>query len=96
MSACAPPGLSPSAVRAAKLCFTYANGELLATEPLVAEQVQLNLPTHPLCREDCRGLCPRCGANLNDGPCGCAEPPGDPRWAALAGLRDKMPGRGTG
>ena len=71
-------------------------GELLATEPLVAEQVQLNLPTHPLCREDCRGLCPRCGANLNDGPCGCAEPPGDPRWAALAGLRDKMPGRGTG
>jgi len=71
-------------------------GEMLDTAPLVAEQVQLNLPTHPLCREDCRGLCPRCSANLNDGPCGCEAPPVDPRWAALAGLKDKLSGRGTG
>lgn len=71
-------------------------GDYLETAPLVAEQVQLNLPTHPLCREDCRGLCPRCGANLNDGPCACGEPRADPRWSALAELRDKMSGRGTG
>ena len=38
-----------------------------------------------LCRDDCRGLCPRCGANLNDGPCSC-EPEADPRFAALQRL----------
>ncbi len=71
-------------------------GDSLDTAALVAEQVQLDLPTHPLCREDCRGLCPRCGANWNDGPCACGEPPVDPRWSALAELRDKFSGRGTG
>ncbi len=69
-------------------------GEWLLTEPLVGEQVQLNLPTHPLCREDCAGLCPRCGKNRNRVECGCESKAGDPRWAALAGLRDKLEGPG--
>ena len=68
-------------------------GETLETEPVVAEQVQLNLPTKPLCRDDCAGLCPRCGRNLNQGACGCAPPAPDPRWGALAALRDKLDGR---
>ena len=68
-------------------------GETLETEPVVAEQVELNLPTHPLCRDDCAGLCPRCGRNLNQGACGCAPPAPDPRWGALAALRDKLDGR---
>lgn len=80
----------------AELGVVELGSETLDTAPLVADQVQLGLPTRPLCREDCRGLCPRCGANLNDGPCGCGEPPGDPRWAALAGLKDKLSGPGTG
>jgi len=79
-----------------ELGVVEVTGEILDTAPLVAEQVQLDLPVHPLCREDCRGLCPRCGANLNDGPCACGGPPEDPRWSALAELRDKMSGRGTG
>ena len=37
----------------------------------------------PLCRPDCKGLCPACGNNLNHGPCSCAGAPGDPRWGAL-------------
>ena len=37
----------------------------------------------PLCRPDCKGLCPECGNNLNNGPCSCAGAPGDPRWGAL-------------
>lgn len=41
-------------------------------EDLLREQVLLSLPMRTLCREDCRGLCPRCGRNLNAGACGCA------------------------
>lgn len=41
-----------------------------------------------LCRPDCRGLCPRCGKNLNDGPCGC-QPKRDPRFAVLEQLLDR-------
>ena len=40
----------------------------------------------PLCRPDCRGLCPRCGQDLNAGDCNCAAAPIDDRWSALAGL----------
>jgi uncharacterized protein len=38
---------------------------------LVREQFQLQAPMHPLCREDCAGLCPECGKNLNKGRCAC-------------------------
>ena len=43
-------------------------------------------PLAPLCREDCKGLCQMCGADLNHGTCDCAQPT-DPRWAQLEGLR---------
>ena len=43
------------------------------------------MDTKTLCSEDCKGLCPRCGANLNDGPCGCKREV-DPRLAVLAKL----------
>jgi uncharacterized protein len=56
--------------------------------PLVRDAVLLHLPPAPLCKEDCRGLCTRCGANLNDGECGCDPGPSDPRWAALDVLKD--------
>jgi uncharacterized protein len=52
----------------------------------IREALILAVPEYPLCREDCRGLCPRCGADLNDGPCGCRSAT-DPRWAALEALR---------
>lgn len=45
----------------------------------------LDMDTKTLCSKDCKGLCPRCGANLNDGPCGCKRE-ADPRLAALAAL----------
>lgn len=50
--------------------------------PALREQWLLAVPGFALCREECRGLCPKCGADLNQGPCGCA-PDVDPRWAAL-------------
>ena len=48
----------------------------------------LSMDAKHLCSEDCRGLCPTCGADLNEGPCGCRKEP-DPRFAALAQLLDK-------
>ena len=54
--------------------------------PHVREAVLLEEPIQLLCGPDCRGLCPQCGADLNQGPCGCT-PHGDPRWAPLEDLR---------
>jgi uncharacterized protein len=54
----------------------------------VHEAVCLSLPVKPLCREECAGLCPRCGADRNAGPCGCPDEPGDSPFAALRALRD--------
>ena len=57
----------------------------LSLEDVVREQVLLSLPSRTLCKSDCKGLCPRCGQNLNLETCKCATPT-DPRWSALAGL----------
>lgn len=57
--------------------------------PAVREELALAAPAYVLCREDCRGLCPRCGKDLNAGPCGC-DPAPDPRWRALADLKSKL------
>lgn len=54
-------------------------------DPLVEEQLQLDLPMKPLCRPDCKGLCPRCGADRNEAPCDCREE-GDERLAKLKTL----------
>jgi uncharacterized protein len=62
------------------------DGDDLDLEPLVHDAVLLELPQAPLCREDCAGLCPECGANRNEGECGCRPEP-DPRWATLDVLR---------
>jgi uncharacterized protein len=61
-------------------------GDDLDLGPMVHDAVVLELPLAPLCRADCRGLCPHCGADRNEGSCGCVAP-GDPRWANLDVLR---------
>lgn len=65
-------------------------GDELDTDPLVLEQVLLNLPMKPLCRPDCKGLCPRCGVDRNVEACGCEVASTDPRWSALADLKDRL------
>jgi uncharacterized protein len=62
-------------------------GEQLDLEPMVRELLLLDAPRTPLCRDDCAGLCPRCGTDLNTGSCSCDDAPADPRWAALDQLR---------
>ena len=54
---------------------------------VVREQILLALPIQVLCREDCKGLCPQCGANRNLIDCKCADDEIDPRWAALKSLK---------
>ena len=61
--------------------------ELDLTE-IVREQILLNLPEQVLCSEDCKGICPTCGTDLNKTGCSCGENELDPRWAALKDLRD--------
>lgn len=58
---------------------------------LVRDEVLLAVEAEQVCRPDCAGLCPTCGHNLNDGPCGCAAPIADDRWSALDALRDADP-----
>src|SRR5262249_1392281 len=65
------------------LGLAYYEGDEIDLTPLVHEQALLALPTRPLCTEECQGLCPRCGANLNLGRCGCPTGVGEGRLAAL-------------
>ena len=62
------------------------DGDRIDLEPVAREAVLLDLPIAPLCKEDCRGLCPTCGVDRNEVDCDCAEAPSDPRWAGLEGL----------
>lgn len=67
---------------------TYELGaDHLDLAPLARDAVLLELPLAPLCRPDCAGLCPTCGADRNTTPCDCAAEARDPRWAALDSLR---------
>ena len=68
----------------------YFTGDGVMLEDVLKEQVLLSLPIKMVCREDCKGLCPQCGQNLNNGSCDCSPKISDPRWAALEGLRDKI------
>jgi uncharacterized protein len=56
---------------------------------LIETETTLGLPMKPLCREECRGLCPSCGASRNGAPCSCA-PAVDPRWSPLKGLAERL------
>ena len=67
----------------------YQDGGLVL-EDVVREQVFLSLPARSLCGEDCKGLCPRCGKNLNSETCSCDTAPVDPRWSALSDLASRM------
>jgi len=68
----------------------YYQKDSLSLEDVLREQVLLSLPVRTLCKPDCKGLCPRCGANRNTQPCSCEEGPSDPRWEGLTGLRSRI------
>lgn len=68
---------------------------LIDLNEVLRQALLLAIPSSPVCREDCAGLCPQCGANLNDGPCDCPDEETDPRWEALRALLDSANGTPT-
>jgi uncharacterized protein len=64
--------------------------EHMDLEPLARETLLLELPLAPLCRPECRGLCPTCGVDRNETECDCVPAARDPRWDALDALRDEL------
>jgi uncharacterized protein len=83
----AQAGASSEELRPEDLGLSYYSGDEINLEPLVREQVLLALPTRPLCREDCRGLCGGCGVDLNSDECRCSNAAPDPRMAIFRTLR---------
>jgi uncharacterized protein len=75
-----PPETAPEGA------LTVGDDVHLNLAPLVREDMLLSIPMQALCRPDCKGLCPRCGQNWNEGSCACAHEERDPRWTALAQL----------
>jgi DUF177 domain-containing protein len=66
-----------------ELAVSVFDGETLDVDELVKEQILLAVPDRTLCREDCKGICANCGADLNAGSCNCEPVEIDPRWEAL-------------
>jgi DUF177 domain-containing protein len=62
----------------------------LEPDQMVRDVIGVELPFAPVCRPDCRGLCSRCGGDLNLGECTCKEPEIDPRWDGLEALLDGL------
>jgi uncharacterized protein len=63
------------------------DGEVIDLDDVVREEILLAIPDHVLCRGDCEGLCPHCGADRNVTACGCENEEVDSRWGALRDLR---------
>ena len=64
--------------------------QVLDASEVIRQHLVLATPMGPVCRADCAGLCPHCGADLNDGPCGCQDEAIDPRLAPLSKLKLKL------
>ena len=63
-------------------------GGFIDLSPIIREEGILSVPIQALCRPDCKGLCPSCGQNWNEGSCDCVHETGDPRLSALRALLD--------
>jgi len=82
-----PPLEEDAEIEETDLDESYFDGEELDLMDLIREQLILALPDKPLCDEECKGLCPQCGADRNVESCGCDGKQPDPRMAVLATLK---------
>ena len=73
-------------------CFIIDEQHVLDLTEAIRQYALLAIPMKPLCRQDCAGFYPRCGHNLNRGPCGCPTQQVDPRWAVLTRLTAEQKG----
>ena len=72
-----------------ELEICYYRGDFIDLAPIICEQIVLQVPMKILCTEDCKGLCPRCGNNLNTGSCNCHSDVVDDRLAVLKNIKVK-------
>ena len=79
-------GEADSEVSDEDLSTAFYRDQQIDLAHMVREQLQLSMPMKPLCHDECRGLCPMCGTNLNIEPCSCDARWRDPRFAALERL----------
>ncbi len=86
------PGEEETELEVDELDYDFFDGEIIEIDQLVAEQIFLALPFKVLCSENCRGLCPRCGVNLNEEPCRCTAEEAKSPFAALLKLRERAQG----
>ena len=68
----------------------FFNGDFIEVSDIVREQILLALPMKPICREDCKGLCPHCGRNRNTEACNCQTFSADPRLAPLLKIKEQL------
>lgn len=73
-----------------ELVIGFYREQRLDLAAVISEQVLLEIPMKPVCRENCKGLCVQCGADLNERSCGCEPRAIDPRLGALAELKKRM------
>ena len=66
------------------------DADQLTLLPMVRENILVVVPQFLLCQPECKGMCPQCGADLNEGQCSCATPVTDDRWAALEALKREL------
>ncbi len=78
-------------LEADELGLVLYQDEVLELGPCLQEQAVMALPVAHVCSSDCRGLCPECGINLNEGSCDCSPRPFNNKFGALAGLMSKKP-----
>jgi uncharacterized protein len=74
-------------LRVEEIGLMYFKGEEIDLRDGIQEQVVMAFPLQPLCAETCRGLCPKCGADLNQGDCGCKHEPTGNKFAVLKNLK---------
>jgi uncharacterized protein len=74
--------------------YEFFDGEVIDIDQLIAEQIFLALPVKVLCSDNCKGLCPRCGVNLNEEPCKCDRGDSSSPFAKLKSIRGKLPETG--
>lgn len=79
---------SAAALSEEEMAVSVFDGDSIDVDEIVKEQILLAVPARTLCREDCKGICPECGTDLNTGQCNCAADEVDPRWAALKSFKN--------
>ena len=83
------PGVTRTEAEESEVYPLPERGRELDLSEMVREQVMLAVPAYASCTETCRGLCPTCGKNLNEGACACEPAVGDDRWGALRKLKSE-------